>query len=58
MFQKEKYDEFLRIAESRPKRENTGAGIDQLVMSFDGKTYKSGKFFVRGNSQNMRQNYS
>ena len=42
-----KDDEVLRVAESRPTRENTGAGIDQLVMSFYGNTYKSGIFFMR-----------
>ena len=26
--------------------ENAGAVIDQLVMSFDGNTYKSGKYFL------------
>ena len=36
----------MRSSESRPKRENDGAGIYQLVMSFDGKTYKSGNYFL------------
>ena len=43
MFLEDKDDEVFRSAGSRPKRENTGAGIDRLVMSFDGKTYHSGK---------------
>ena len=34
----EKYGEVFKSAESRPKRENASAGIDRLVMSFDGKT--------------------
>ena len=38
MFPEEKDGEVLRSAESRPKRENVCAGIDRLVMSFDGKT--------------------
>ena len=42
----EKDNEVLRIAESIPKRENSGGGIEQLVMSFDGKTYKSGKKYL------------
>ena len=32
IFPEEKYGEVLRSAESRPKRENTSTGIDQLVM--------------------------
>ena len=40
-------DSFMR-SKSRPKRQNSGTGIDRLVMSFNGKTYKSGKqFFMR-----------
>ena len=42
----DKDSELLRRAKSRPKRENLGAGIDQLVMYFDGKIYKSGKIFL------------
>ena len=42
MFPEDKDDEFLSSAESRPKREIYGAGIDQLLMSFDGNTYSSG----------------
>ena len=42
MFPEEKDSEFLRSAESRPKREYSGAGIDRFVISFDWKTYKSG----------------
>ena len=38
IFPEEKYDGFLRSAASRPRRENTNAGIDRLVMSFNGKT--------------------
>ena len=41
----DKYDEVLSSMETRPKRDNTGVGIDQLVNSFYGKTYKS-DFFV------------
>ena len=41
----EKEGEVLRSSESIPKMENSGAGIDRLVMLFDGKTYKSGNFF-------------
>ena len=48
MFPEEKDDGVLRSAESRPKRENSGAGIDQLVLTFDGKTYKSGNFLKGG----------
>ena len=36
MFPEDKYNEVLRGAEIRPKRENDGAGIYQLVMSFNG----------------------
>ena len=36
-------DEKLRSAKSRPKRNNAGTGIYRLFVSFDGKTYKSGK---------------
>ena len=43
IFTEEKYSEVLRSVEIRPKRENLDAGIDRLVMSFDGKTYHSGK---------------
>ena len=42
IFPEEKYVEVLRSAESRPKRDNNGAVIERLVMSFDGNTYKSG----------------
>ena len=38
MFPEDKDGEVLRSAESIPKRENSGTGIYQLVMSFDGKT--------------------
>ena len=48
MFLENKEDEVLRSAESILKRENAGTGIDILVMSFYGKTYKSGnQFFMR-----------
>ena len=48
MFPEEKYYEVLSIVEIRPKRENSGAGIDRLVIFFYGKTYKSGKYsFMR-----------
>ena len=47
MLPEEKDDEILRSNESRPKRENTGAGIDRLVMSFDRKTYKSRETVMR-----------
>ena len=48
IYPEEANDEDLRSAESRPKRQNAGTGIDRLVMSFNGKTYKSGKkFFMR-----------
>ena len=43
MFPEKKEDEVLRSTESRPKRENSSAGIDRLVTSFDGNTYKSVK---------------
>ena len=42
MFLEEKNGEVLRSSESRQKKENAGAGIDRLVMYFDGKTNKSG----------------
>ena len=42
MFPEEASDEFLRNSENIPKIENTGAYIYCLVISFDGKTYKSG----------------
>ena len=48
MFPEEKDDGVLRSAESRPKSENSGSGIDQLVLTFDGKTYKSGNFSKEG----------
>ena len=48
MFPKEKYYEVLRSAKSIPKRENTGTGIDQFVMYFDGKIYKLGIFVNEG----------
>ena len=38
MFPEEKDNEVLRIAESILTRENAGTGIDQLVISFVGKT--------------------
>ena len=44
MFPEEKDYEVLRRVESIPKRENTGSVTDRLVISFDGKTYKSGFF--------------
>ena len=38
----------MRSAETGPKRENVSTGINRLVISFDGKTYKSGKYcFLR-----------
>ena len=46
MLPEEKYSEVLKSAETQPKRENAGAVIDQLVMFFDGKTYKSGNFLM------------
>ena len=59
MLSEEKFSEVLRSAESRPKRENAGAGIYRLVISFDGNTYKSGGGgYEVNNSQNMRQTYS
>ena len=48
----------MRSAESRPKRENTGAVIDQLVMSFNGKTYKSGKYFLMREQESKYETYS
>ena len=45
MLPEEKNGEVLRSAESIPKSENSGGGIDQLAISFYGKTYKSGIFF-------------
>ena len=48
MLPEEKYGEVLRISESRQKTENYGAGIHRLVMSFDGKTYKSGIILNEG----------
>ena len=47
MFPEEKYDEVLRRAESIPKRENDGAGIDRLVMFFMGTHTSRGNFFMR-----------
>ena len=47
MFLENKEDEVLRSAESIPKREKSGAGIDRLLMSFDGRTYNLGNFFMR-----------
>ena len=44
MFPSEKDGEVLRSAESRPKRENAGAGIDRLLMYLDGNKYKLGIF--------------
>ena len=52
MFPKEKDGEVLRGAESRPKMENAGTGIYQLVIYFDSRAYKSGKRFF------MRKQYS
>ena len=47
IYPEEANDEDLRSAESRPKRQNAGTGIDRLVMSFDGNNYKSGtQFFM------------
>ena len=45
MLPEDKDNEFLSITESIPKRDNTGTGIDILVMYFDGKTYKSVIFY-------------
>ena len=42
MFPEEKDNEVLRSMESRPKRDNIGAGIERLLIYFDGKTYKLG----------------
>ena len=48
MFPEGATDEILRSAQKRPKRDTSGTGIDRLVISFDGKTYKSGnKLFIR-----------
>ena len=41
-------DKDLRIAKSRPMRQNAGTVVDLLVMSFGGNTYNSGKqLFMR-----------
>ena len=42
MCPEEKYYGLLRSLEGRPKRENSRAGIDRLLIYFDGKAYKSG----------------
>ena len=48
IFPEEASDEFLRSAENRPNIENSGAGIDRLLMPFDDNTYTSGnKFYDR-----------
>ena len=48
MFPEEANDKKFRSAKNRPKRQNSGIGIDRLVVSFDGKTYKLGKqLFMR-----------
>ena len=51
--------EVLRGDKNRPKRENYITGIDRLVMSFDGKTYKSGKkfFMIEWESKDERDSY-
>ena len=43
IFIEESSNEVLRRDENIRKRQNAGAGIDRLVISFGGKTYKSGK---------------
>ena len=47
MCPEEKYYGLLRSLEGRPKRENSRAGIDRLVIYFDGNTYKSGGIFIK-----------
>ena len=47
MFPEDKYYEVLMSAESRLKREISGAGIHQLVVYFDGKAYKPGNCFYK-----------
>ena len=42
VFPEEPSNDFFRSAGNRPKIENSGAGMDRLVMSFGGNTYKSG----------------
>ena len=41
MFPEEANDEDLRSAKNRPNIKNSGTGMDQLVIPFDGNTYKS-----------------
>ena len=45
MLSEEKDGGVLKRTESILKRDNTGAGIDRLVMYFYGKTYKSEIWF-------------
>ena len=40
MFPEEANDEDLRSAKNRPNIKNSGTGMDQLVIPFDGNTYK------------------
>ena len=48
VFPEEPSNDFFRSAGNRPKIENSGAGIDRVVMLFDEKTYKStNKLFMR-----------
>ena len=46
MFPEDKDGEVLSSAEIRPNRQNSGAWIDRLVLSFYGKTYNSGEQFL------------
>ena len=46
MSPEEKYVEVSRSAEITPKRDIDGAGIDQLVTYFDGKTYNYGRKYL------------
>ena len=41
MFSEEANDEDLRSAKNRPNIKNSGTGMDQLVIPFDGNTHKS-----------------
>ena len=51
IFPEEANDEYFRSAENRPKRQNYGTRIDQLIMSFDGNTYNSGNKIFMGEQE-------
>ena len=46
MFPEERDGEKSRSTENRQKGECSSAGIDRLLVSFDRKTYNSGKYFL------------